>query len=382
MTEKAKNVRTGIPPAVKAQLWVAAGGRCEFRGCNKPLDRNVLTQQKVFMGQHAHIIGDSIEGPRGDATLSKALSQDVSNIMLTCRDCHWTIDRLEKDYSVEALHEMKRLHEERIQALYDIVDTKESVPLVLRHPIRGHVPQFTMKDVHGAIFANSRFAQMPGVKAIDIDYRTRAARETDPDYWSELVRQLESDYQAQMHHVGLAKAPEHISVFAFAPIPLLMQLGAFMGNKSPAAVYQWMRSTESWKFPTERAADRQFCQADVVPPSDGTGELALLLSFSGEVDVAAVERAVPGLPRVRFGLPSPTPAFVEDAEDIRHFRSRLTELLAAIRNAGYRTVHVFPATSLALSVEFGRQLLPKADARMEIWDYQHGDFVRALRLKV
>jgi hypothetical protein len=70
------------------------------------------------------------------------------------------------------------------------------------------------------------------------------------------------------------------------------------------------------------------------------------------------------------------------AEDLRHFRSRLTELLAAIRNAGYRTVHVFPATSLALSVEFGRQLLPKADAQLEIWDYQQGQFVRTLRLKV
>lgn len=381
MTEK-KNVRAGIPASVKAQLWVAAGGRCEFRGCNKPLDRNVLTQQKVFIGQHAHIIGDSIEGPRGDAALSKVLSQDVSNIMLTCRDCHWTIDRLEEDYSVETLHEMKRLHEERIQALYDIVDTKESVPLVLRHPIRGQVPQFTMKDVHGAIFANSRFAHMPSVKAIDIDYRTRAARETDADYWSELVRQLESEYHAQMHHVGLAGAPEHISVFAFAPIPLLMQLGAFMGNKASASVYQWMRSTESWKFPPERAADRQFCQVNVVPPADATGELALIMSFSGEVDVAAVERAVPGRPQVRFGLPSPTPAFVEDAEDIRHFRSQLTELLACIRNAGYRIVHVFPATALSLSVEFGRQLLPKADPAMEIWDYQQGEFVRALRLKV
>ncbi len=377
-----KNIRAGIPPAVRAQLWVAAGGRCQFNACNKPLDRNVLTQQKLFMGQHAHIIGDSPKGPRGDAALSKKLAQDAGNIMLTCRDCHWTIDRLEDDYSVEALHEMKRLHEERIQALYDIVESKESVPVILRHPIRGHVPQFTTKDVQAAILANSRFAHMPSLGAVSLDYRTRAAREDDPQYWTELVRQLEADYHAHMHHVGLRGAPEHFSVFAFAPIPLLMQLGALMGNKAPAAVYQWTRSTESWKFRAERQAERQLSKFDEVLPAAEGGELAVLMSFSGEVDRDAVNQALPGRPQVRFGVDAPTPHLVEDSDDIRHFRSQLVSLLAAIRNAGYRRIHVFPAAPLSLAVEFGRQLLPKADPPVQVWDYQQGKFVHALQLKV
>lgn len=77
-----KNVRASIPDKVRAQLWVAAGGRCEFKGCNKPLDRNVLTQQALFLGQHAHIIGDSPKGPRGDRVLSKKLALDPTNLML------------------------------------------------------------------------------------------------------------------------------------------------------------------------------------------------------------------------------------------------------------------------------------------------------------
>jgi hypothetical protein len=377
-----KNIRAGIPPAVRAQLWVAAAGRCQFNSCNKPLDRNVLTQQKLFMGQHAHIIGDSVKGPRGDAALSKKLSQDVGNIMLTCRDCHWTIDRLEHGYSVDDLQEMKRLHEERIQALYDIGETKVSVPVVLRHPIRGHVPQFTNKDVQAAILANSKFMHMPSLGTVSLDYRTRAAREDDPDYWAEVVRQLETDYNAHLHHVSVRGAPEHFSVFAFAPIPLLMQLGAFMGNKAPAAVYQWTRGNETWKFQPERKAERQVCQFGEVPPGEGRDEIALLMSFSGEVDRDAVEQALPGRPQVRFGAGTPNPNLVEDADDVRHFRTQLGSLLASIRNAGYRRVHVFPAMPLSFSVEFGRQLLPKADPAMEVWDYQQGKFVHALRLKV
>lgn len=377
-----KNIRAGIPPAVRAQLWVAAGGRCQFNACNKPLDRNVLTQQKLFMGQHAHIIADSPKGPRGDAALSKKLAQDIGNIMLTCRECHWTIDSRENDYSVDALHEMKRLHEERIQALYDIVEWKESVPIILRHPIRGHVPQFTTKDVQAAVLANSQFAHMPSLSAVSLDYRNRAAREDDPQYWIELVRQLETDYKAHIHHVGLRGAPEHFSVFAFAPIPLLMQLGALMGNKAPAAVYQWMRSTESWKFSAERQAERQPCKFDEVPTAAAGDELAVLMSLSGEIDREAVKEALPGRPQVRFGVDAPTPYLVEDADDICHFRSQLVSFLAAIRNAGYRRIHVFPAAPLSLAVEFGRQLLPKADPPVEIWDYQQGKFVHAIRLKV
>ena len=115
-----KNVRLVIPEKVRVHLWVAAAGRCEFNCCNKPLDRNILTQRKIFLGQHAHIIGDSVHGPRGDAELSKKLSQDASNIMLVCRDCHWTIDQLPDDYSVALLRGMKRRHEDRIQRLYNL----------------------------------------------------------------------------------------------------------------------------------------------------------------------------------------------------------------------------------------------------------------------
>ena len=110
-----KNVRIPIPEKVRAQLWVAAGGRCEFNCCNKRLDRNILTKQTLFLGQHAHIIGDSPNGPRGNEALSKTLAHDPGNVMLICAPCHTTIDRLEDDYDADLLRRMKKRHEDRIQ---------------------------------------------------------------------------------------------------------------------------------------------------------------------------------------------------------------------------------------------------------------------------
>jgi len=378
----AENVRLGIPDKVKAELWVAAGGHCEFNCCNKPLDRTVLTQKKLFMAQHAHIIGDSVHGPRGDAALSKLLSQDVANLMLTCRDCHWEIDRLDDDYPVDLLRRMKKRHEDRVQRLYALDETKDSIAVILRHPIkRIHVPSFTDTDVHSAILANSDFCHAPGEHIIQLDYRSRATREGDPAYWSELVTQMKDDYDRQLHLASTAGHKPHLSIFAFAPIPLLMQLGAFIGNKVEASTMQWNRVAESWKQPQVRDLEAQPISHEDLPWSEGRA-LAVRMCLSGEVAVAAVEAAVPDVPVVRFGVPSPTPALVESADDIRHFRSRFTAFMAAVRNAGYREMHVFPAMPLSLSVEFGRQLLPKVDPSLEVWDFQEGSFVKLLTLSV
>lgn len=61
----AKNNRKKIPETTKLQLWVAAAGRCEFKGCNEQVWRNGLTLSAGNFSEVAHIIGSSKDGPRG-----------------------------------------------------------------------------------------------------------------------------------------------------------------------------------------------------------------------------------------------------------------------------------------------------------------------------
>lgn len=51
--------RKSIPETVKLQLWVKSAGRCEFKGCNKPVWRNELTLSEGNFAEVAHIIGSS-----------------------------------------------------------------------------------------------------------------------------------------------------------------------------------------------------------------------------------------------------------------------------------------------------------------------------------
>ena len=55
-----------VPSHTRLKLWVKTAGRCEFRGCNKPVWRNNLTLSDGNFGEVAHIIGASKDGPRGE----------------------------------------------------------------------------------------------------------------------------------------------------------------------------------------------------------------------------------------------------------------------------------------------------------------------------
>ena len=48
--------RPTIPEKIKRQLWVKAGGRCEFRGCNKYLFEDEVTRQPKNISNIAHIV--------------------------------------------------------------------------------------------------------------------------------------------------------------------------------------------------------------------------------------------------------------------------------------------------------------------------------------
>ena len=46
MSNEKKMRRPTIPQDIKRELWIKAGGRCEFRGCNKYLYKDGVTKQR------------------------------------------------------------------------------------------------------------------------------------------------------------------------------------------------------------------------------------------------------------------------------------------------------------------------------------------------
>ena len=147
-------IRPHIPKSVQTHLWLRAGGRCEFRGCNKILYEDQVTQDPINEANIAHIISWTESGPRGDKILSPQLATDITNLMLTCPEHNHLIDSGEniEKYSVSFLQEMKREHEDSIRELTGLRTQLPKRVIELKSMIHGQRPSITPKEEADALF--------------------------------------------------------------------------------------------------------------------------------------------------------------------------------------------------------------------------------------
>jgi len=93
-------------------LHSKSAGRCSIESCRKYLileDKdNIATR---YIGEMAHIIGHSPNGPRGDDSAARDEISNHNNLILLCPTCHSTVDALEEQYTIEYLKEEKSKHE-------------------------------------------------------------------------------------------------------------------------------------------------------------------------------------------------------------------------------------------------------------------------------
>ena len=80
-----------MPARTRLFLFVRAGGRCEFDGCNRYLLEHHLTKADGIFAQMAHIWAFSDRGPRGGRTAGDE-KHAPANLMLLCAECHKLVD--------------------------------------------------------------------------------------------------------------------------------------------------------------------------------------------------------------------------------------------------------------------------------------------------
>lgn len=93
-------------------LWAKSGSCCAM--CNKPVVER-QTDTLIPVGEMAHIKGHKPGSARYDDGQSDIERHSYNNLILLCPACHAIIDKNVAKYSVDYLHEIKSLHEERIE---------------------------------------------------------------------------------------------------------------------------------------------------------------------------------------------------------------------------------------------------------------------------
>ena len=356
--------KTKIPSKVQFRLWRRAAGRCQYEGCNKPLWKDDLTQKEMNASYIAHIIGDSADGPRGDAVLSEKLKADLSNLMLLCDVHHRLVDDDTAGHPVERLQAMKRQHEERIELVTAISPDMKSHIILYGANVGELNSNLTWSKAAAAMLPSYYPAEG---QSIELGLKNSSLCDHDGSYWNferqQLHRQFHEKVKGRLQQGDL----RHLSIFALAPQPLLIELGRLLSDILAAEVYQLHREPPDWRWqPHDENFEYVICE-----PADNQSTVVLNLSLSATITDDRISNVVGANVSIwKMTNSQVHNDFLQSREQLRSFRKHFRILLDRIKaRHGQNTVlHIFPAVPVSIAVEIGRVWMPKADMVLRIYD--------------
>lgn len=358
-----------IPELQRLLLAVRAGGRCEFDGHNKYLFRHSLTLTVGNFSQAAHVVAFSEHGPRGRRPVGRAISviHDIKNLMLLCPECHKLIDDHPGEYSVRVLRRYKAKHERRIEHLTSLRPDSLTTAVVLQGNVAGQRFTLPAGQLHEAVAP--RYPKDDDPFLIDLSSITD---EGDDAYLTTAIRKIDEELpRLYSDHLNGGRV-DHISVFAIASMPLLIYFGSRLSDKVPTDIYQLHRGTEDWTWPDRgEPAKYGFRTLRGGAPE---GDVALLLSLSGTIDLASLPPSIGSTVTVyelRLVSATPTPRFLNRRGDLAEFEREYQLALRVIaqNHPGLKLIHLVPAVPAPVAVTCGRALL-RVDPPLLVYDFR------------
>lgn len=376
--------RVNVSDLDARRVWVAAGGRCTF--CKEFLADDETTGQPVFTGQLAHIVGATAEkkSPRGASPMPLTQRALPDNLMLLCPGEHKVIDTFEhwSTYSEDELRAFKEQHERDIRELTGLLRKPKSTVIRVSGDVRGRAVDFSKQEVIRALLEEQRFPDFSlhdDSRNCEVDLRSLDGEDnSDPIYWSSAALTLERRLRPLSSHLK-TKQVDHISVFALARIPILVQLGVLLDDVTNVTVHNRRRGTgDGWGWDSRGRSDNLRFG---VTPVEGSGDPVVTVSISGPVDLAALPDDLRGAPRYDIraeGVPM-SPTVLRSPEDLHALIATWRQVLAAIEaDHRNRPISLILAVPAAAAVELGRAHMAAAHAPLRVFDRIDGTYVMAL----
>ncbi len=358
--------RSDISPLCRLMLFVRAGGHCQFDGCNRYLLEHEVTLTEGNFAEVAHIVAFREDGPRGRAERQRAHVNAIENLMLLCPGCHKLVDDHPTEYPRSTLEKYKRQHEERIRHLTSLSAEHKTTAVVLTSRIGGHDVAVPFEDIVSAVAPRYPLSRVPFlIDLTGIDDTSAAFIDLAS---KEIVRRT-----ARLYEPGAeADRTGHLSVFALAPIPLLVFFGTQLSNKVSVDVYQRHRDTENWNW-KENGEPLRY-EISALQKGTDRSHVALVVSLSGQVGIDRLPPAIDSTYSVLTITPNahtPSPALLQSRRDLDGFRlayqSALSRILA--EHGTLETLEFFPVVPAPVAVLCGRELLPKIHPALRVYDW-------------
>ena len=354
--KKKKQYREKLPPSMKMHLIAVSGGRCEYPGCNEPLFRDEVTQLDGVFTNFAHIVPNSVNGPRGNDpdAQNRDNVNSPENFMVMCLKHHKLIDSEDDlpQHSVAALRRYKREHEDRIAAATAVDVNRKRHIVLYRSRIGSALPSFNVNEALRALVPDH---YPVSATPIDLSYESEADS-GDDGYMQRCSMAMEDSFAQQIQRKVKKEDTLHFSLFAMGTMPMLIKLGTLFSEKHHVDVYQRQRDG-SWRWP-EKEEPRTFV---ITKPEISGGNLPVLLlaltnldgvadrvrkSFSDDIDLWILTVA-----SGQHGVNC-----IQSKQALRDFTENARKILDDILAVYDHSVplNVVPVMPLSACIEFGR----------------------------
>ncbi len=137
-------------------------------------------------------------------------------------------------------------------------------------------------------------------------------------------------------------------------------------------LFQRHRDTEKWVWKdTGTPVEYRFGK---IREGRSAGKVGLILSLSGSIKAEALPKEIDGdfaLYELTLANLDPNPTFLRQREDLTRFKDSYQAALRMVARECGRidTIHLFPAVPAPVAILCGRELLPKVDPMLLVYDY-------------
>jgi hypothetical protein len=334
-------------------LWARAAGMCSHPDCRKKLVQAATESNRAAsIGEAAHIVAHVPAGPRGDAPIPADDRDRYANLILLCPNHHSLIDDQPQTYTIDTLRTWKSEHEAWVDA--STADTPDRTPwTAIVHEDRRwiYVPELAAALGPGnRIGAHFELRNDPRVDS----WPTVAARE-----WREAT-------------VAIGAVPpdrRRFAVFSLGRIPLAVQLGFALGDRSRVELFHYHRDRGTWSWPEDASPTGPISWALTESAAGPSDEAAIRVSLSAEVRPEPEFRCAL---EIDIRVPDPSVRWLRVPEQLTALAEVYAEALAAIRARSCRRVQLYYAGPAAGAIAFGRAYNPRMNPPLTVYEYRRG----------
>lgn len=358
-------------------MWARTAGRCTI--CNRRLLGDSRTYlHSVLLAELAHNIGatDSSGSPRRKDDDGVADTEAEENLLLLCHDCHKIIDHRDHIdfFPPEKLREIKESFERRIEMVTENGGLTRTAALRVGCQIRGSLALASQREVAETLLAGNYLGLVETQRSGDFTCRIHGSA-SGRGFW-DAAQQSIDDTLALVRQAIDSSDVEHISVFAIAPIPLLVYLGWLLDDKTPMRIFQKHRDQfVGWAWADQgEPIEFEVLGAGHNPDDRNTEHVVFMCAITSEVNANTLPDEIADAPRIEIRPldASPDPNLMSHEQSLSKFaiqwRAALTAAESQYPNA--KRWHLVASAPITVAIESGRALM--RDVHPPVTVYERG----------